>query len=62
MHSVTLVVIVLFLAPLASYIPLCALSAILFVVAYNMSEIKNFIELVKSAPKNDVIILLTTFS
>ncbi|WP_027360466.1 SulP family inorganic anion transporter [Desulforegula conservatrix] len=61
MHSVTLVLIVLFMAPLASYIPLCALSAILFVVAYNMSEIKHFIELSKNAPKNDVIILLITF-
>lgn len=60
-HSAALVLIVLFLAPLASYIPLCALSSILFVVAYNMSEIKNFVELVKTAPKNDVIILLTTF-
>lgn len=60
-HSVTLIIIALFLAPYASYIPLCALSAILFVVAYNMSEVKNFIELVKTAPKNDVIILLTTF-
>lgn len=61
MHSVTLVVIVLFMAPFASYIPLCALSAILFVVAYNMSEVKHFIELIKNAPKNDVVILLTTF-
>lgn len=60
-HSVTLVVVILFLAPYASYIPLCALSAILFVVAYNMSEVKNFMELVRTAPKNDVIILLTTF-
>jgi len=61
MHSVILVMILLFMAPLASYIPLCALSAILFVVAYNMSEIKHFIELTKNAPKNDVIILLITF-
>lgn len=60
-HSVTLVAVILFLAPYASYIPLCALSAILFVVAYNMSEVKNFMELVRTAPKNDVIILLTTF-
>lgn len=61
MHSAILVMILLFMAPLASYIPLCALSAILFVVAYNMSEIKHFIELTKNAPKNDVIILLITF-
>lgn len=60
-HSVVLVFIVLFMAPYASYIPLCALAAILFVVSYNMSEINHFIELIRTAPKNDVIILLTTF-
>jgi SulP family sulfate permease len=61
MHAVTLVIIIVFLAPYASYIPLCALAAILFVVSYNMSEVKHFIELIKTAPKNDIIILLTTF-
>jgi SulP family sulfate permease len=60
-HAVTLVVIVLFFAPLAANIPLAALSAILFVVAYNMSEIKNFIQMVKRAPQADVLILLITF-
>lgn len=60
-HAITLVLIVLFLAPLASNIPLAALAAILFVVAYNMSEIKHFIQMVKRAPKADVLILLITF-
>lgn len=60
-HSLTLVLVIIFLAPYASYIPLCSLAAILFVVAYNMSEISHFIELVKTAPKNDVIVLMTTF-
>ncbi|MBD0786207.1 STAS domain-containing protein [Vibrio sp. Y2-5] len=61
-HALTLVVILLVLAPLAVNIPLATLSAILFVVAWNMSEIPHFIKLVKRAPKADVVILLITFS
>ncbi len=61
-HAVTLVLIVLFLAPLASNIPLCSLAAILFVVAYNMSELKHFKRMVQRAPRADVAILLITFS
>lgn len=60
-HALTLVIIVLVLAPLASHIPLCALSAILFVVAYNMSELHRFSHIVRSAPKADVAVLLITF-
>ncbi|MEO8342685.1 MAG: SulP family inorganic anion transporter [Gallionella sp.] len=60
-HTLTLVVIVLVLAPLASHIPLCALSAILFVVAYNMSELHRFSHMVRTAPKPDVAVLLITF-
>lgn len=60
-HAVTLVLIILFLAPLAAYIPLSALAAILFVVSYNMSEIHHFIGMVKRAPRSDVAILLCTF-
>lgn len=60
-HSITLLVILLALAPLASHIPLAALAAILFVVAWNMSEAKHFIRMVKRAPRNDVAILLITF-
>jgi len=61
-HAVTLVLIILFLAPLASNIPLCALAAILFVVAYNMSELKHFKRMVQRAPRADVSILLITCS
>lgn len=60
-HVVTLVIIVLVLAPLASHIPLCALSAILFVVAYNMSELHRFSHMVRTAPKPDVAVLIITF-
>src|SRR5471032_556037 len=60
-HAVTLILLILFLAPLASDIPLCALAAILFVVAYNMSELKHFKRMLQRAPRADIAILLITF-
>lgn len=60
-HSAVLLLILLALAPYAAYIPMCALAAILFVVAYNMSELRHFAHLVKSSPRNDVAVLLITF-
>ncbi|EKD72942.1 MAG: hypothetical protein ACD_45C00507G0007 [uncultured bacterium] len=60
-HSVVLILVILLLAPLAAYIPLCTLAAILFVVAYNMSDIHHFIYILKNAPRYDVIVLLVTF-
>ena len=60
-HSLTLILILLVLAPLAVHIPLATLAAILFVVAWNMSEAKHFLKIVKRAPQADVVILLITF-
>ncbi len=60
-HSATLVAIVLVLAPLAVHVPLAALAAILFVVAWNMSEAGHFLRMARRAPRADVFILLTTF-
>lgn len=60
-HSIFLILVLLLLAPLAAYIPLCTLAAILFVVAYNMSDIPRFIHILKRAPRHDVIVLLITF-
>ena len=60
-HAATLVLIILLLAPLAVYIPLCTLAAVLFVVSWNMSELPHAINMVKRAPRADVIILLVTF-
>ncbi len=59
-HSVTLLIIVLVAAPLAKFIPLAALSAVLFVVAYRMGEWDNFSELARG-PKSDFFVLLLTF-
>lgn len=60
-HSIVLLLIILLLAPLAAHIPLCTLAAILFVVAYKMSDIPHFIHMIKNAPRYDVIVLLITF-
>lgn len=61
-HALTLILILLVLAPLAVHIPLATLAAILFVVAWNMSELHHFISMAKRAPRADVAILLITFS
>ncbi len=60
-HAGTLILVLLVLAPLAAQIPLCALAAILFIVAWNMSEAHRFTRLVRTAPRADVAILLITF-
>jgi len=60
-HSGFLILVVLLLAPLAAAIPLCCLSAILFVVAWNMSELPLALRLVRKAPKPDAGILVVTF-
>lgn len=60
-HAGVLVAIILFLAPLAAHIPLAALAAILFVVAWNMSEAGHFAHILKKAPRADRAILLITF-
>jgi SulP family sulfate permease len=60
-HALTILVTLLVLAPLAGHIPLCALSAILFVVAWNMSDARHCVHIVRTAPKADVVILLVTF-
>ena len=60
-HSLTLILIIVFLAPLAANVPLATLAAILFIVAWNMSEAHHFIKVLRRAPLADTIILLTTF-
>jgi len=60
-HALVLIVTVIFLAPLAANVPLAVLAAILFVVAYNMSDIAHFSYMVRRAPRADVAILFITF-
>jgi len=59
-HSVTLVAVILLLAPLAVHIPLAVLAAILFVVAWNMADLKHVYSTIRRAPRADVAILLIT--
>lgn len=60
-HAVTLLLILVVLMPYAALIPMPAIAAILFMVAYNMSEWRKFLHLCKTAPKSDIIVLVVTF-
>jgi SulP family sulfate permease len=60
-HALTLVFFILFLAPLASAVPLASLSAVLMVVAWDMSNLGRFIRIIRRAPKSDSFVLFTTF-
>lgn len=60
-HAIVLLLVLLFLMPYAGLIPMPTIAAILFMVAYNMSEWKKFVSIVKTAPKSDILILVVTF-
>ena len=60
-HSVTLLLVVVFLMPYAKLIPMPCIAAILFQVAYNMSGWRRFVKLIKSSPKSDIVVLVITF-
>ena len=60
-HALTLVAVLLFMAPLAADIPLAVLAAILFVVAWNMAETKHVVRLMKTASRAEKLILVMTF-
>ncbi|MFR2848518.1 MAG: SulP family inorganic anion transporter, partial [Hungatella hathewayi] len=60
-HSLVVLLILLFFMPLAGYIPIPTLSAILIMVAYNMSNWQEFVFMAKHAPKSDFTVLMGTF-
>jgi SulP family sulfate permease len=60
-HSITVLAAVLVLAPLLGWLPMSALSALLLLVAWNMSEAKHFAHTIRVAPRSDVAVLLTCF-
>ena len=60
-HSLFILVSIMFLSSYLSYLPMASLSALLLVVAWNMSEVKHFVNILKVAPKHDVYVLLTCF-
>ncbi|MBR2044651.1 MAG: STAS domain-containing protein [Agathobacter sp.] len=60
-HAVVLLLILVLFMPFAGLIPMPTIAAILFMVAYNMSEWREFVHLVKTSPKSDIAVLLLTF-
>ncbi len=60
-HSAVLLLVLLFLMPYAGLIPMPTIAAILFMVAYNMSEWRRFEKIISSAPLGDIIVAIVTF-
>lgn len=60
-HAVTLLLVLVVLMPYAGLIPMPTIAAILFMVAYNMCQWRTFVQLVKTAPKSDIAVLVITF-
>lgn len=61
-HAVVLLLVLVLLMPLASYIPMPIIAAILFIVAYNMSEWRSFVKVIKTKKWNDILVLVLTFA
>ena len=59
-HAAVLLLIFLFLMPLAQYIPMACLAGVLVIVSYNMCGWRSFLSILKN-PKSDVIVLWVTF-
>ena len=60
-HAVTVLIAVVVLADVMAYVPMAALAALLLMVAWNMSDAKHFVRVVRIAPRSDVAVLLTCF-
>jgi SulP family sulfate permease len=61
-HAIFVLIVVLALAPLLAWLPMASLAALLLVVAWNMSEARHFVYLVRVAPRSDLVVLATCFS
>ncbi len=60
-HALVLLLVLLFLMPYAGLIPMPTIAAILFIVAYNMSEWRKFVNIIKTNPKTDILVMIVTF-
>jgi SulP family sulfate permease len=60
-HALTVLAAVLLLAPLLGYLPMASLAALLLLVAWNMSEARHFVHIIRVAPRSDVAVLLTCY-
>ena len=61
-HAIVLLLVLVVLMPYAALIPMPAIAAILLMVAYNMSEWRQFVRIIKTAPKSDILVLVLTFA
>lgn len=61
-HSILVILALLVLAPLLSWLPLSAMAALLLMVAWNMSEAHKVVDLLRHAPKDDIIVMLLCMS
>lgn len=60
-HALVLLLFLLVLMPVAKLIPMPIIAAILFMVAYNMSEWRHFVDILKHSPKSDILVMVVTF-
>ena len=60
-HALVLLLVLVVLMPYAAWIPMPVIAAILFMVAYNMCEWRQFVDICKTAPKSDITVLVLTF-
>ena len=61
-HALVLFAVLMFLMPYAGLIPMPTIAAILFVVAYNMSEWRAFVKIVKTRRVTDILVVVLTFA
>lgn len=61
-HAIVLLITLVLLMPYAALIPMPCIAAILFMVAYNMSEWREFVDVLKESPKSDIMVLVSTFT
>ena len=61
-HALVLLLVLVVLMPYAAWIPMPVIAAVLFMVAYNMSEWREFVKICKTEPKTDVLVLVITFA
>jgi len=61
-HALFMLLAILSLAPLLGLIPMASMAALLMVVAWNMSEAKHFVNMLRVAPRHDILVLLTCFA
>jgi SulP family sulfate permease len=60
-HSIFILLSILVFAPLLAYVPMASIAALLLIVAWNMSEAKHFLRIVRVAPSRDIFTLLNCF-